>query len=124
MFSMKLLFSSFFQSISKNLDLFEWPDESKFNIFDEIDIIINKFWSHPKIIKLKQKFSIKRKFAFKPFTEEFFKKVVNGLSWNEAAGGDIPLNLIKESTFILPYLAHCFNEDLVKGEFPDPNCRI
>ena len=27
---------------------------------------------------------------------------------------------MKESTFILPYLAHCVNEDLVKSEFPDP----
>ena len=60
MFSMKLLFNNYFQSITKNLDLFEWPVELKFNIFDEIDIIINKFWSHPKIIKLKQKFSIKK----------------------------------------------------------------
>ena len=115
-----LLFNNCFQSITKNLDLFEWPDELKFNIFDEIDIIINKFWSHPKITKLKQKFSIKRKFAFKPFTEEFFKNIVNDLSWNEAAGGDIPLNLIKESTFILSYLAHYANEDIVKSEFPDP----
>ena len=69
---------------------------------------------------MKQKFSIKTKFAFKPFTEEFFKNVINGLYWNEAAGGDIPLNLIKESTFFLPYLPHCVNEDLVKSEFPDP----
>ena len=69
---------------------------------------------------MKQKFSIKRKFAFKLFTEEFFKNIVNGLSWNKAADGDIPLNLIKESTFIPPYLPHCFNENLVKGEFPDP----
>ena len=48
MFSMKLLFNTYFQSISKNFDLFEWPDEPKFNIFDEIDLIINKFWSDPK----------------------------------------------------------------------------
>ena len=26
----------------------------------------------------------------------------------------------KESTFILPYVAHCVNEDLVKSEFHDP----
>ena len=64
----------------------------------------NKFWFHPKIIKLKQIFSIK-KIAFKPYTEEFFKNIINDLSWNEADGGDIPINLIKESTFILPYLA-------------------
>ena len=49
---MKSLFNNYFQSITKNLDLFEWPDEPKFNIFDKIDIIINKSLSHPKIIKL------------------------------------------------------------------------
>ena len=65
---------------------------------------------------MKQKFSIKKN-AFTPFTEEFFKSIVNYLSWNEAAGGNIPL---KESTFILPYLSHCVNEDLVKSKFPDP----
>ena len=73
---------------------------------------------------MKQKFSIKRKFLFKPSTEEFFKSIVNDLSWNKAAVDDIPLNLIKKSTFILPYFAHCFNEDLVKGEFPDATCQI
>ena len=43
MFSMKLLFDNYFQSITENLDLFEWPGEPKFNIFDKIDIIIDKF---------------------------------------------------------------------------------
>ena len=35
---------------------------------------------------------------------------------NEAAGVDIPLKLKKESTFFLPYLAHCATEDLVKSK--------
>ena len=60
MFSMKLLFNNFFQSITKNLDLFEWPDEPNFKILDEIVIIITKFWSHSNIIKLNQKFSYKK----------------------------------------------------------------
>ena len=60
MFSMKLLFTNYFQSITKNLELLVCPDEPKFNIFVEVDKIINKFWSHSKIIKLKQKFSIKK----------------------------------------------------------------
>ena len=42
MFSMKLLFNNYFQSITKNFELIEWPDEPKFNIFDKIDIINNK----------------------------------------------------------------------------------
>ena len=68
---------------------------------------------------MKQKFSIK-KIGFKSYTEELFKNIVNDLSWNEAAAGDMPLNLIKESTFILQYLADSVNEDLVKSEFPEP----
>ena len=39
-------------------DSFEWSDDPKFNIFDETDII-NKFQSHPNIVKAKQKFSFK-----------------------------------------------------------------
>ena len=62
------------------LDLFEWPDEPKFNILDEMDIIINNFRSHLSIVKLKQKFSFERNFAFKTATEEFIKNIVNDLS--------------------------------------------
>ena len=99
MFSMPSLFINYCQSFTENLDLFESPEELKFNLFDEIDKIIKKYWSHLKIIKLEQKFSIKRKFAFKPFTKELFKNILNNLSRNEVAGSDIPLNLIKEFTF-------------------------
>ena len=99
MFSMPSLFNNYCQSFTENLDLFESPEELKFNFFDEIDKIIKKYWSHLKIIKLEQKFSIKRKFAFKPFTKELFKNILKNLSRNEVAGGDIPLNLIKEFTF-------------------------
>ena len=65
------------------------------------------------IIKLKQKFSIKRKFVFKPVTE----KIVNNIDLfqNKAAGGDIALNLLK----IVPLLS-CISKVLVKNEFPHP----
>ena len=99
MFSMPSLFNNYCQSFTENLDLFESPEELKFNFFDEIDKIIKKYWSQLKIIKLEQKFSIKRKFAFKQFTKELFKNILNNLSRNEVAGSDIPLNLIKEFTF-------------------------
>ena len=39
------VFNNYFQSITKNIDLLEWPDELEFDIFDEIDLIINKFRS-------------------------------------------------------------------------------
>ena len=52
------VFSNYFRSITKNLDLFEWQDEPQFNISDETDIAVNKFRPHHSIIELKQKFSI------------------------------------------------------------------
>lgn len=105
-------------------DSFEWSDDPKFNIFDETDII-NKFQSHPNIVKAKQKFSFKWKFAFKLVTEEFVKNIVNDLSRSKAAGGDIPLNLLKkESNFVLPYLVHCANEALLKNYLIPWNCGI
>ena len=75
-------------------------------------------------MKLKQKFFLKRKFAYKPVTEEFVKSIVNNLRIkqtckNKAAVGDIPLLLIKGITFILPYCARCVSEALVKCEFSD-----
>ena len=69
---------------------------------------------------MKQTFSFKARFAFKPVTKEFVKSIVNSLSRNKAADGDILINLLKENTFVLPYLVHCVNEALVKSEFPDP----
>ena len=86
-----IVFKNYFQSITKNLNLFEWPDEPKFNIFDKIDISINKFRFRSSIVKLKQKFPFKRKFAFKPVTEEFVKNFVNNISRNKAIGGHISL---------------------------------
>ena len=47
----------------------------------------------------------------------FFKNI--DVSWSEAAGGDIPLNLIKKGIFIFPYLSHSVKKDLVKSKFPD-----
>ena len=94
------VFSSYFQSIFRSPDLFERPNEPKLNIFDEIDIIIKKFWSQTSIAKLKQKFSFKRKFAFKPVRHIFVKNIVNDLSRNKAAGEDIPLNLFVVCSFV------------------------
>ena len=64
---------NYFQSVTKNLDLFQWLDEPKFNIFNEIDIIINGFWSRPSIVKLKQKFSLKRYFALNRLQKNLLK---------------------------------------------------
>ena len=48
--------------------IFNQPLKTYFNIFDEINTIVNTFRSHASIIKWKQKFSMKREFEFKSVT--------------------------------------------------------
>ena len=57
---------------------------------------------------------------FNRLEKEFVKNIVNGISRNKAAGVDIPMNLLKESTFVLPFLVRCVNKALAKSKFPDP----
>ena len=79
--------------------------------------------SHPSIFKLKQKFYFKRRFELKPVTEEFVKNIVNNLPRNKTTGRDIPINLLKQSTFVLSCLVHSINEVLVNYLIP-LNCQI
>ena len=44
------IFTNYFQLNAENLDLFEWQDEQKLNIFGEIGIIIKKFQSQLAIL--------------------------------------------------------------------------
>ena len=64
---------NYFQSVTEKFDLYQWLDEPKFNIFNEIDIIINRFWSHPSIVELKQKLSLKRNFALNRLQKNLLK---------------------------------------------------
>ena len=71
------------------------------------------------LLNLSKNFHFKRKFTFKLVTEEFVKNIISDLSQNKAAGVDIPLKVLKDSTFVLPYLVRCVNETLVKSELLD-----
>ena len=46
------VFNNYFQSVIESFDLFEWPDDVQFNIYD-IEIIIKKFLSQSSITKSK-----------------------------------------------------------------------
>ena len=52
----------------------------------------------------------------KPFWD---KDIVNDLSWNKAAGGEIPLKILKECDFSFHFLTNCIDEAINKNnEFP------
>ena len=108
------VFNSYFQSITDSLDLFEWPLGSKDQIYDSIDRIIDSFQFHPSIKNIKRNYKITSKFSFKPVSEEFVKDIVNNLSSNKAAGGEIPVKILKECDFSFHFLTKIKNK-----KFPD-----
>ena len=111
------VFNSYFQSITDSLDLSEWPLGSTDQIYDSVYRIMDSFRFHPRIKNIKRNYKITSKFAFKPVSEEFAKDIVNDLSSNTAAGGEIPLKILKECDFSFHFLTNCINEAIKTTSF-------
>ena len=47
------------------------------------------------------------------------KEVIEGLTSNKAAAGEIPIKILKESGFTFEYLTSSVNESISSGKFPD-----
>ena len=103
------VFKPCFQSIIDSLDLFEWSLGSTDQIYDSVDRIIDSFRFNPSIKNIKRNYKITNKFSFKPVLEEFVKDIVKDFSSNKAAGGEIPLKILKECDFSFRFLANCIN---------------
>ena len=59
--------------------------------------IIKNFPNHPSIIKIKQKFKLSKKFSYQYVSETTFRKVVKSWPSDKATGGEIPVNVLKNS---------------------------
>ena len=87
--------------------------------FDEINIIINKLWSHHKIMKLKQSFPSKENLRLNRLWKNYLKILKLIYLRMKQLVVIYHLTSINESTFICFCLARCIKEDLVKSDFPD-----
>ena len=116
-------FSNFLDSLVKSINLFKWPDISwdstiLSSVLDRIDRIILKYKFHPSIISIKQHIPHIDKFSFRFVTLEDVR-LINDLKNNKAAGGDIPLKLLKECDCTYEKLTNCINNSLSEELFPD-----
>ena len=68
---------------------------------------------------MKRNYKITSKFSFKPVSEEFVRDIVNDLSSIKAAGGEIPLKILKECDFPFHFLTNCINEAIKNSKFPE-----
>ena len=94
------VFNQYFGHITDSLDLFEFPDEKICEGLDDIDNIVSKFRNHPSIVKIKEQYKVKSNFSFRLATTEEIKAIIRDLPTNEAAGGEIPVNILKKFNYV------------------------
>ena len=111
-------FNSFFETVTDSLNLFSWP--SKVNVCDDkVQGIIRNFSNHPSILKIKEKVQLNKRISFQHVSEATVRKAVKNLPSDKVSAGEIPIKILRESTFCFPELANCINESLTNNKFPD-----
>ena len=117
----KILNNHFSETVEK-LNTFEWPSNEKYeNMHNEkLTTIIKKFENHPSIMKIKSKYTIHEKFSIKPVTAKDVENIIKNMPNNKSSGGEIPLNILKQSRFTYKMLTDCINDAIVGEDiFPD-----
>ena len=92
-------FNQYFGHITDSLDMYEFPDVRVCEGRDDIDNIVYKFRNHSNIIKIKERYKVKENVSFRPATTEEIKTIIRDLPTDKAAGGEIPVNVLKKSNF-------------------------
>ena len=71
-------------------------------------------------MKIKSKYAIQGKFSVKPVTAKDVEKIIKNIRNNKTSGGEIPLNILKQSRFTYKMLTDCINDAIVRENiFPD-----
>ena len=115
------IFNDHFGSIVKNLGLDHWDDHSlsPTKNADRIENIIKRYKNHPSIRNIKANFNSVCIFSFQPVCVDDVKTVIQDLKNNKSVGGEIPIQILKESEFTFETLTNCINKSIETGYFPD-----
>ena len=89
---------------------------------DDISNAINKFRSHPSIIKIKERITIKKTFSFEYSSVDDIEAEIQKLNTNKPTTfNNIPAKiLIENSDICSPYLSKIYNESILNSNFPGP----
>ena len=112
-------FNRDFAETVEKISTFEWPSKNEGLTKETLTKIIKKFKNHPSIVKIKNKYLIKEKFSFQPVSVKDVENVIKNVPSNKASGGDIPIQILKQSGFTYQILTDCVNDAINKGVFPD-----
>ena len=90
------------------------------NMDDNIDIIINRYQSHPSILKIRENVKLETKFKFCDVTADGIYTEINALDPKKASmENDIPAKILKESNDIASYyLSSIYNDSKNSKNYP------
>ena len=93
------IFNKHFSETVKEINTFEWHSNNEELTEETLTKIIKKFRNHPSIVKIKNKYLIKETFYFQPVSVKDVENVIKNIPSNKASGGDIPIQILKQSGF-------------------------
>ena len=74
---------------------------------------------HPRVLKIKQKFKLNKKFSFRCVSEATVRKFVKSLSSDKATAGQSSVYIVKNGETYLLELTNWINEAIIKNKLPD-----
>ena len=116
------IFNSYFANIVENLDItgFSTFDYSYDPGMDYISNIIEKFKSHPSIMKIKENVNVNTCFNFTNVDQSFISDKINSLDKKKSTTfNNIPTKILVENEDIIsPFITEMYNQSNCKSNFP------
>ena len=112
-------FNKHFAETVEKLIAFEWHSINEDLTEETVTKIIKKFKNHPSVLKIKIKYLIQEKLFFQPVSVKDVENIIKNIPSNKASGGDMPIQILKQSGFTYQILTGCINNAINKGVFPD-----
>ena len=109
-------FNDYFGSIVEYLNLEHWNENSNsysgINHRNNVKDIIKKYSNHPSIKNIKKKYKNIQKFSFRTVTADEVKKLIKDLKTSKSVGGEISIQILKESEFTFECLKNYINHSV------------
>ena len=113
--------NNYFNCVTKQLNLFQWNRD--YIICQNVNPVITaieKFKSHPSILKIRENVNCIRSFKFEHISSNDVFEIINNLDCKKKTTGSIPNKILKKSVCIIsPVLKDIINQAFDSGLFPD-----
>ena len=109
--------NKYFVNITKTLNIAEWKPQ-KGRTFQNLDIILDTFFSHPSVIQIKEKTN-NDVFGFRHHLPWDTYRAILSVNQNKLTSGTTPTKVLRSlAKIICISLTDCINSAILNGTFP------